>query len=490
VWNNLSSCVNSSGCPFDDISTLWSAQSGGAWSYQALYSGTVDTWRYFCALLPNYTVNQPCYNSTVVRQDIARCDAVSRATPNNPFLAAPNFCTSVSEVVSCYTTAVRKHCTDSAAYDFLANQLLYQAWTSNGCTFDESALWNSTTPPVVGVCDVGQFSLCSYTYNSWNFAISSAVMATGLGQMAPNTVSCQCRVWSNFTSCLNSSGCTIDDVAALISMSSSQAEFNASVTIMRYICALVPDYEVYFPCYNSSAVRAGFSRCDAIAQVKVSYPFQYNYADTICTPIENQFKCYYKAATAACNSTAAHNLATYSYYALQLQGVTCFSDLDALLSTTSTGAGRCDDDAFYYCVSQLKVLNYSSRVTLDQFTSGMLAASDLAANCSLWSQFMTCVSSSTNCTLDAVKQFIVTQISKSVDWTVSGERDYFSIIATMQYICSRQHDYATYQPCYASTDVTPCDVIAESELVNSTSGVSLSGCGLASTFTVPLLIVT
>ena len=44
---------------------------------------------------------------------------------------------------------------------------------------------------VVGVCDVGQFSLCSYTYNSWNFAISSAVMATGLGH---GTKHCQLPV--------------------------------------------------------------------------------------------------------------------------------------------------------------------------------------------------------------------------------------------------------------------------------------------------------
>jgi hypothetical protein len=105
---------------------------------------------------------------------------------------------------------------------------------------------------------------------------------------------------------------------------------------MNYLCTEAADYLVYQPCYSSTSAQSGFSRCDAIQQAKTNYPYNYNYYYGSCFGVTNTFKCYYNAAVAACNTTAAYSLAVYSAYYYQLwQGSNCFSDLNSLLNASS-----------------------------------------------------------------------------------------------------------------------------------------------------------
>jgi len=320
----------------------------------------IDLLRHLCtSVYPDYEVFQQCFQTG----NLYQCMMIYREHAYSPFNYRPSSdCWLESVVTSCRAELLQQSCNTSTVHSMLIAALyadrLSSRWYSFYCSFrscsmDVNELINNVTVQV-DQCDVNSYSYCAAQRPVLRHVSSLRMKLLYDKYLAsPASLQSYCSRWNDFTSCINTTGCTLEDIYQYrLSLGTwynyYQQVYNSSSSVYSFICASIEEYRSIYHCHSVHS----WDLCYDINSLEVRY-----YDD--CMRWLHWAACNYNSLKIDCNETTANFYLQFEYQ-LHQSLPWCDSTASQLMNTSLreqiTADSDCSEFRYFLCLTQSRLL--------------------------------------------------------------------------------------------------------------------------------------
>ena len=322
----------------------------------------IDFLRHLCTIVyPDYFVFQQCYQSLWFND---RCNMIYRAHISYPFAyRSSSDCWLLSALTSCRAELLQQSCSTSVVRNVLIAALyadrLSRNWYSyhdsfRSCSMDVNQLINVTAQ--VYQCDVSSYFYCAAWWPALREASNLRSNLLGRSYLRSlASLQSYCSQWNDFTSCINTTGCTSEDIyqyrLSLGTWSNTgQQMYNSSSSVYSFICTSIEEYRSFYHCHSKDS----WALCYDIHWLKLRYRY-YDY----CTRWLHEVACTYNSLKTDCNETTANFYLQFEYQLQQLS-LSCDSTASQLMNTSLheqiVPDSNCSEFRYFLCLTQYRLL--------------------------------------------------------------------------------------------------------------------------------------
>ena len=358
-WNICSANLQREGCSFYDLPTKMQ-RNWPSWRFsdyelsrrRYMYNETVDSADHLCGnVYPHYEVYQQCFRGAAHEDVRQQCNGI--LTEHTAFPSYYNSdCKLMPILTSCYTKFLEQFCNITVTDQHLAITMLYhnrlnqynKHQHSFSCDMYVKELIDNATVDVHD-CDVNSYFFC---YAQWQtgFPLPSSDIqyAQSTCQQSPATLQTTCDSWNSFASCINTTGCTFEDIykyrLTLGNWSRShQRRYNLSSTTYLFSCSHTYEYQNFYQCCSEESV------CDDNDLLKDNYEYEN------CTQWIQTVACKYNSIESDCDLLTANAYLQFQYQSSQAWQTCDFNQLtNASVYEQITTNRNCSEFRYYFCL--------------------------------------------------------------------------------------------------------------------------------------------
>ena len=287
-----------------------------------------------------------------------RCSTIDTEHTYSPFdYSLSSDCWLPSIILTrCYVELVQQSCNTSAADNALIAVLYAERispdWSDvfTSCDVDVKELVNNVSEHL-HQCDVNCFFYCSARWPALRYV--RHLRHYLMERRSLSILRTYCSRWDDFTLCINTTGCTFQDIYQYrLSLGSwsyrYQRQYNLTNTTYSFVCSSTEDYRSFYQCLSEH----NWNVCDIIDWLKEVYGYEY------CTRWLHKVLCRYNSLNIGCNETIAKYV-QFQYHLEQIWS-SCYSTLTQLLNTTLyeqiTEDSNCSEFRYFLCLAQSRLI--------------------------------------------------------------------------------------------------------------------------------------
>ena len=206
-------------------------------------------------------------------------------------------------------------------------------------------------------CDVDSFFYCAAQWPALPYVPDLRSMLD-YGYLSPVELRSYCSRWNSFTSCINTTGCTFEDIyqhrLSLGFWSNyNQLRYNSTSTTYLHVCtsAFTEDYQTFYQC----RAELDWYICDDIYTLKTYY-------DDYCAAELHSIACRYNLLKTGCNETITNLYLQFQWFSHVLQPYDdyyyyyCSQLMNTSLYEQITEDSDCSEFRYYTCLTQFHLL--------------------------------------------------------------------------------------------------------------------------------------